>query len=119
MAAQTFGSRAEEHSPGNQVEGARAEMSVIASEFQAVLDVIRVWWQESFEALKVNGQYALCEHERAYETLAYVSMYCSERILAYASRHVSTALQPRGVAHLHILPGRPTRRCGSCTSMLR
>ena len=104
MAAQTFGSRAEEHSPGNQVEAARAEMSVIASEFQAVLDVIRVWWQESFEALKVNGQYALCEHERAYETLARASMHCSKRALAYASRHASTEYQQRGVAHMHILP---------------
>ena len=68
------------------------------------MEVVKVWWQESFEALKVNGQHALCEHERAYETLAHVSMYCSKRALAYASRHVSTAFQPRGIAHLHILP---------------
>ena len=53
-------------------------MSVVASEFQAVMDVVRVWWQESFEALKVHGQHALCEHERADETLAYVSVYCSQ-----------------------------------------
>ena len=58
--------------------GACAEMSVVASKFQAVLDVVRVWRRESFEALKVNGQHALCEQERDYETLAYVSKYCSK-----------------------------------------
>ena len=81
-------------------------MSVIvtASEFQAVLDVVKVWWQESFEALKVNGQHALCEQERAYETLAYGSKYCSKRALAYASRYASMGLQLRGAAHLHVLP---------------
>ena len=79
-------------------------MSVTASEFQAVLDVVRVWWQESFEALKVHGQHALCEHERADETLAYVSVYCSKRAVAYASRHASTEFQQRGVAHMHISP---------------
>ena len=79
-------------------------MSVVASEFQAVMDVVRVWWQESFETLKVLGQHALCEHERADETLAYVSVYCSKRAVAYASRHASTEFQQRGVAHMHIPP---------------
>ena len=84
-------------------------MSVVASEFQAVMEVVKVWWQESFDALKVNGQHALCEPARAYETLTYVSMYCSKRTLAYASRHASTAFQPRGVAQLHVLPGAANR----------
>ena len=79
-------------------------MSVVASEFQAVMEVVKVWWQENSEALKVNGQRALREPERAYETLAYVSMYCSKRALAYASRHASTEFQQRGVAHMHISP---------------
>ena len=80
-------------------------MSVVASEFQAVMDVVRVWWQESFEALKVHGQHALREQKRADETLAYVSVYCSKRAVAYASRHASTEFQQRGVAHMHITMG--------------
>ena len=84
-------------------------MSVVASEFQTVMEVVKVWWQESFQALKVNCQHALREPERAYETLAHVSIYCSKRALACASRHASTAFQPRGVAHLHILPGAGNR----------
>ena len=36
-------------------------MSITATEFQRVLDIIKVWRNEGFEALKIDGQYALCD----------------------------------------------------------
>ena len=64
-------------------------MSFTATEFQRVLDVIKVWRNEGFEALKIDGQYALCDRDPVTD---YVAKYCCK-----------TEIQERGLAHAHRL----------------
>ena len=62
-------------------------MSFTATEFQRVLDIIKVWRNEGFEALKIDGQYALCDRDPVTD---YVAKYCCK-----------TEIQERGLAHAH------------------
>ena len=70
-------------------EAARLIMSYTASQFQPVLNIIKEWRQEAFEALKVEGQYALCDLEPAVD---YFTCYYSVQ-----------EWQVRGFLHVHTL----------------
>ena len=80
-------------------------MSFTATEFQRVLDVIKVWRNEGFEALKIDGQYALCDRDPVTD---YVAKYCckreiQERGLAHAHTRIFFENQTRGLAHAHTM----------------
>ena len=57
--------------------------------FQPVLDIIKEWRKECFEALKIDGQYALCDRD---PVIDYVAKYCSK-----------PESQQRGLLHAHTL----------------
>ena len=64
-------------------------MSFTATEFQRVLDIIKVWRNEGFEALKIDGQYALCDRD---PVIDYVVKYCCK-----------PENQTRGLAHAYTM----------------
>ena len=47
-----------------------------ASEFQLVLDVVKVWWLMCFQTRLVNGKHALCDG--AVCEIKYCCMYCTK-----------------------------------------
>ena len=72
-------------------------MSITATEFQRVLDIIKVWRNEGFEALKIDGQYALCDRV-VDPAIDYVVKYC-----CMPDNHTMVVLDvgTRGLAHAH------------------
>ena len=64
-------------------------MPFTATQLQVVLEVVRHWYLDSFQALKVQGQYAICDTD---PLIAYVSKYCC-----------APEIQSRGHAHRHVL----------------
>ena len=55
--------------------------------FQPVLDIIKEWRKECVEALKIDGQYALCDRD---PVIDYVAKYCTK-----------PESQQRGLLHAH------------------
>ena len=64
-------------------------MPSTATELQRVLDIIKVWRNEGFEALKIDGQYALCDRDPAID---YFVKYCC-----------MPEKQTRGLVHAHTI----------------
>ena len=65
-------------------------MSIQATDFQRVLNVVGEWYRRSFRDLLVNGQYAIHDIDR--QQIPYISMYQSKPL---------GELQPRGLVFGH------------------
>ena len=59
-------------------------MSIQATDFQRVLNVVGEWYRRSFRDLLVNGQYAIHDIDR--QQIPYISMFLGQRILITASQ---------------------------------
>ena len=67
-----------------------------ASEFQMVLDVVKLWWLVCFQTRLVNGKHALCDgsdmSRDRYEAELYCCKYCSKWEPRSSSSRMTTFL---------------------------